>query len=161
MNFLNALDRTLGRIERGISVATLVAVVVATSAGVIFRYGFNSPLLWSNDVGTLSLMWLTFVGASMVMRGEGHIAIDVVLRALPAAPQRILTGAMLAGIAAALVCVLLAMLDILPIQNKTLIDALNISRAAYGVPVLWMCLSMMIHIAVRFANGIKTGDEAP
>jgi len=157
MNILHAVDRMLGAVERWISILTLATIVIATSAGVIFRYGFDSPLLWSNDMGTLSLVWLTFIGASMVMKGEGHIAIDFVLRALSGTAKKALSAVLLLCILGSLVAVFLAMLDILPIQNKTLIDALDISRASYGVPVLWMCVSMSIHIASRFAGGRLEG----
>lgn len=153
MAILIAFDRALGAVERFICVAALAIIFIATSIGVIFRYGLNSPLMWSNDTGTLCLMWLTFIGASMVMKGEGHIAIDVLMRALSAAGRKVLAGTLFLMMAGALIAVAIAMFAILPIQNKTLIDALNISRAAYGVPVLWMCASMLIHIASRFLSG--------
>lgn len=159
MKILHDLDRRLGAVEKFISVATLVIIVVATSCGVAFRYGLDSPLLWSNDLGTLGLVWLTFIGASMVFKGEGHIAIDVLLRALTGRGRLLLAGGILVCIGGALVAVFLAMLDILPIQNKTLIDALNLSRAAYGIPVLWMCVSMIIHIASRFVGGNLEGNN--
>jgi len=57
-----------------ILLAVLLAVIgVLLFCAVFWRYILNDPISWSEDVTLLCLVWLTFLGAPVGMRG-GHIA---------------------------------------------------------------------------------------
>lgn len=43
---------------------------------VFFRYALNHSLFWSEELGRLFLVWLTFVGASVAYRRGAHIGIE-------------------------------------------------------------------------------------
>lgn len=141
---LAAVDRALARIELGICLLALVAIVVATSLGVFFRYGLNSPLMWSNELGMLALLWLTFIGAALVYREHGHIAVEVLRERLPPRAQQWLGAAIVVMIALAVAIVGWKMLTLIPLQHQKMISALGIPRSVYGIPVLWMSVSMVV-----------------
>jgi TRAP-type C4-dicarboxylate transport system, small permease component len=85
--------RTALKILNGIEVVILLSVLVllvgCTFAGVIFRYVLNSPFTWMEEVQVASMVWLSFLGASLAFRNYGHVAIEVVVDALPALVRRI------------------------------------------------------------------------
>ena len=65
--------------------ATLVAAtVVITCAAVYYRYVLNSALLWPEEIAGHLLVWISFIGAYLALRREGHLSFDLILDRLPA-----------------------------------------------------------------------------
>jgi len=44
---------------------------------VIFRYVFNYSLFWSEELGRYTLIWITFIGASVGFKKKGHVGVDL------------------------------------------------------------------------------------
>ena len=61
----------------------LGATAVITLVQVFFRYGLNHSLAWPEEMTRWAFVWLVFLGAAMLTRRSGHIAIDFLARALP------------------------------------------------------------------------------
>jgi TRAP-type C4-dicarboxylate transport system permease small subunit len=55
---------------------------------ILFRYVFNSPLTWSDELASLLFAWLTFAGAYAASRSRSHIAIDTLVIYLPPTIRR-------------------------------------------------------------------------
>ena len=56
----------------------LSVMVVVTSAGVFWRYGLNSALSWSEELGCYLLVWVSFLGAALATSRGSHIGIALV-----------------------------------------------------------------------------------
>jgi TRAP-type C4-dicarboxylate transport system permease small subunit len=79
--------------RRILVVLHVIPVVVGTAlmlviSGVVFmnivsRYVFNYGLVWSDELARFSLIWITFVGAAVLVRQGQHIAIDLLVTYLP------------------------------------------------------------------------------
>jgi TRAP-type C4-dicarboxylate transport system permease small subunit len=70
------------RIDR--VVALLVGVIVLTMFGslimqVVCRYFFDAPLSWPEELTMFLMAWMSFLGASVALRGWGHIGVDFFL----------------------------------------------------------------------------------
>jgi len=52
-------------IEKIMAIIFGLIILVSLSGGVIFRYVFSAPLIWSDEMAIFSLAWLTFLGGSM------------------------------------------------------------------------------------------------
>lgn len=70
-------------------------VMFAVSVGcvilqVVSRKVFNNSLPWCNEVARYSFLWVVFVGAAVMLKEEGHIAIDIALTATPKKIKNIL-----------------------------------------------------------------------
>src|SRR5262249_24452877 len=77
--FLPQLDNTLLRLIE-LAVAALIAVeTVVLLAGVIARYVFLGPLIWSDDLASLLFMWLIMLGAVLALRRGAHMRLTVLL----------------------------------------------------------------------------------
>ena len=76
MKFIDAFMRILA--------ATLVAAtVVITCAAVYYRYVLNSALLWPEEIAGHLLVWISFIGAYLALRNEGHLSFELLLDHLP------------------------------------------------------------------------------
>ncbi|WP_397475994.1 TRAP transporter small permease [Pusillimonas sp.] len=81
-------DRAIIGASSVLLVVLLLVMTVATLAGVFARYFMNDALTWSEEVARYSMVWLSFIGGGLVFRHGGHIAIDVLVRKLPAGMLR-------------------------------------------------------------------------
>ena len=73
----------LFRPVRWIAAFTLVVVVAVTLLQIVLRYAFNSPLIWSEEVVKLLIVWVTFIGAAAVCFDGRHLNVDVFFKLLP------------------------------------------------------------------------------
>ena len=90
MDSVNRLVRAVEACNRGILawcrwgvVALVAAITVIVALGVFFRFVLNNSLPWTEEVAKFVMVWLAFIGAPIVLREGGHIAIDIVPTRLP------------------------------------------------------------------------------
>jgi TRAP-type C4-dicarboxylate transport system permease small subunit len=65
-------------------------MLFSLAAGVLFRYVFSDPLVWSDEVAILCLVWITFLGASMSVKQHNSPAITFLMDKLSGTPRKIL-----------------------------------------------------------------------
>ena len=86
--------RLLVALERGLLGGLMAAIAVITFLQVALRYLFGVPLAWSEEVGRFCLVWLTFIGAGVLVRqADGHPAVDTLPQALSGGPRRLVETA--------------------------------------------------------------------
>jgi len=66
-----------------------MAIVIAVQ--VFSRYVLNYSLFWSEEVGRICLVWITFLGGSAAYKRHGHIGVDFFVKRLPIGLQRLCT----------------------------------------------------------------------
>lgn len=55
---------------------TMAAITVIVLLGVITRYIFNAPLLWTDEAARVALVWMMFLGIAELFRIKyGHVGI--------------------------------------------------------------------------------------
>jgi TRAP-type C4-dicarboxylate transport system permease small subunit len=69
-------------------VLALAAMVLMVFGNVVLRYAFDSGITVSEELSRFLFVWLTFLGAVLVMRQGGHLGFDLVARALPRAGRQ-------------------------------------------------------------------------
>ena len=143
------VDRALERIEFAIAWACLLTIVAGMAAGVAFRSLLDHSLAWTSELCVLALVWMTFLGASALYKRRAHIAVDALALVLPPRARRMLRAALTILIAVTIALVGWHMLRLIPLQHSKPIPGLNLPRSVYGVPVLWMCASMLL-TSIRF-----------
>ena len=61
----------------------LVVVVGVTLLQILLRYAFDAPLIWSEELAKLLIVWIAFVGAAVVCWDGRHLNVDVFFALLP------------------------------------------------------------------------------
>jgi C4-dicarboxylate transporter, DctQ subunit len=77
------------RLEEGLVALLLAAMTLLTFTQVVLRYGFNTGFVWALEATTYMFGWLILFGISYCVRVHAHIGIDILVKALPAATQRV------------------------------------------------------------------------
>ena len=80
---LSTFDRALIRVNRWIVIAILAAMASMVFANVALRFFTDGSILWVEEVSRYLMIWLTFLGAGLVLRYGGHIGIDTLQERLP------------------------------------------------------------------------------
>lgn len=96
-------DRTIDGFAVG--AAVLIAyLIVSVTAAIILR-GLRVGVIWLFETTEYSLLWLTFLGAAWVLRGEGHVKMDLLLTRLSPRAEAILN--IITSIIGAIICLTL------------------------------------------------------
>src|SRR5579859_992571 len=67
-----------------VSALLVVAEILILSGGVISRYVFDAPLLWSDELARFLFLWLSMLGAVVALRRGEHMRLSVLVnRASP------------------------------------------------------------------------------
>ena len=72
---LARIDRTVIWITSAAIIVLMLTMVASILIGVFFRYVLNAALPWPEELARFAMVWLTMLGASLVVRHGGHIAV--------------------------------------------------------------------------------------
>ncbi len=71
-----------------LAVALLVAAeIVILFSGVVTRYVFGHPLVWSDELASILFLWLAMFGAVIALRRDEHMRMTAAVAVLPAVPR--------------------------------------------------------------------------
>ncbi len=162
-------DGTTGRSRGGdlalplrLLVGVLFAVIVGlTIAQVGFRYLLGQPLIWSEELAKLLLVWMVFLGAAAVAFDGRHLDVDVVFRLLPTPMRRIVRWLNLAVACAFLAAFAWTSLEIVEIESWASLGALGISAAWVRVAATVGATLMLAFLVVRrFRGGWRDAPDS-
>jgi len=133
-NILDGISRILFSFA-GVLLAFLVLVV---SYDVAARHFLGKTLLWCHDVATYSLLYITFLSVTWVLKEERHVKMDLVLNRLNPRAQAVVN--IITSIFSALACLLLAWYGAVVIR-----DCLQAGYRAptFLAPPLWPMLAII------------------
>ncbi|MBI5129694.1 MAG: TRAP transporter large permease subunit [Rhodopseudomonas palustris] len=69
----SALESGLGLLVEIPAALLVVAEIVVLFAGVVSRYVFHSPLIWSDELASILFLWLAMFGAAVAFRRGEHM----------------------------------------------------------------------------------------
>lgn len=147
----------LDLIITGLALMTLIG---CTFMGVIMRYLFNTPIIWLEEVQVWCIIWVVYIGAAAVFRYGGHVAIEILVDALPKSLQKII------GVAATifvgfLLIFLIVQGTALTIQMANSHRMTSILRIPY--PVLYValpvgCFLMLVNMVAQTIKTLRQPD---
>lgn len=127
----------------------LIVVVVLTLAQIFFRFVLNAPLIWSEELSRLLVVWMTFIGAAVVCWDGRHLNIDVMFGLLPAAMKhtvRVINALISIGL---LIILIEPTMRLVEIENFAELGALEIPSGIVRLPVAVGAVLMALAIAGR------------
>lgn len=69
--------------------AVLVVMVSLVFGNVVLRYGFNTGIVFSEEMSRFLFIWITLIGALVVMKDNAHLGMSSVIARLGERGQRI------------------------------------------------------------------------
>jgi TRAP-type C4-dicarboxylate transport system permease small subunit len=78
---MHRFERALVACNRGLLIVLLVAMACIVFVNVVLRYTTGDSIYWAEEVARHLMVWVTFLGAGLVLRFGGHVAIDNLHRA--------------------------------------------------------------------------------
>jgi TRAP-type transport system small permease protein len=73
-------------------VALMAAMVVMVFGNVVLRYGFNSGITVSEELSRWAFVWMTFLGAIIAIKDNGHLGTDMLIGKLGTTGKKICLG---------------------------------------------------------------------
>jgi TRAP-type C4-dicarboxylate transport system permease small subunit len=117
---MDAFRRVYDRVLEAIAVAMIVAVTLIVVMGFAFRWA-DIPLVWYDEVASISLAWLTYYGGALAAMRGAHIGFAGLVNAMPTAPRVGLTLA-----ASAITIFFFALLAVTGFQVMNVISGLTL-----------------------------------
>jgi TRAP-type C4-dicarboxylate transport system permease small subunit len=145
------------RIEDWIAFAVFWALAAIVFLQFFTRYVLNDSLAWTEEIARYGLIWITFIGAAVVVRKNMHIAVEVLLHFLPAGFARVLLAVvdviklLFIGL---LTYFSVAIVERMQWQRMVIID-LPMSIVYAGVTL--GCLLMLMRQAIIFFRNARDG----
>lgn len=76
------IPRLAIRLVEWLLIGLLGVMVVLVFGNVVLRYGFNDGIISSEELSRFLFIWITFLGAIVTMRENGHLGLDSIVRKL-------------------------------------------------------------------------------
>ncbi len=134
-----------------LSAALLVVIISMLFVGVVARYVFSIPIVWIDEVVSLSFLWLAMLGTAIAMHRNEHLRLSLFLEMMPKRIQGFVHALALVAIAA----FLLALINpaVIYAQEEWFVKspALNIPNT-YRVSALAFGIIAMLAILVTYAT---------
>jgi len=152
LRLVDRLDRAVGAAVEGAAALLLVAETALLFSGVVARYVFHSPIVWSDELAGAIFLWLSMLGAVIALRRGEHMCFAALAdRATPGIRAAVQT-LVLTSIAITLLLLLRPALDY--VEDESFATMPNL-----GVPSSWRVLGIVIGLilmlVVVLVQGLK------
>jgi tripartite ATP-independent transporter DctM subunit len=144
---LAVLDSSLGWLVETLAAALVAAEIVLLFSGVVARYVFNHPLVWSDELASILFLWLAMLGAVVAFRRNEHMRMTAAVGVLPIPARSVFD---LFAVGAALAFLLLM---ILPAVEYAM-EEVFITTPALGLPNIWRAAALPAGIALMALSAL-------
>ncbi len=83
VSWLNWASTAYDAMAMRTATAILIILILLVAAQVVFRYGLNRPITWSEELATYLFAWLIFLGATVSIRRDDAPALHLIVDRLP------------------------------------------------------------------------------
>ncbi len=133
----------------------LVGFLVLSTMQVGSRYVISSPLVWTEELSSNLLIWMTFLGAAAIQRSDSHVRVELIEELFSVR----LAQALYLLFDAVIVVFLIAMV----IGGVQLMGQLEFEKTpALRIPIAWIisivpftCVLMIFYTAVHMARRLR------
>ncbi len=136
---------------RALGVAALAVMVAAILVQVFYRYVLNNALPWPDEAARFLMLWMTGLMAPTAFRRGGFVAIDMVVRMLPARVAALLSLALLLlTLTVLLVAFRIGWAEVTGIGGRFMTTSLYYPTGTgwAKVPRAWMMMSLHVGVTL-------------
>ena len=155
IDLINRFNQRLLRVEKIVAAVLIAGIAVCVFLQVLFRYVFESPLAWTDELSRYLQVWMVFIGAAIAADRLSHFHLDLLHQYLPrGALHYVDIGVLLATLAFTGVLGFYGM-QILETVHRQLSPAIGVqmSYAYSAIPV--GCALMFWHLTVHLLNTVS------
>jgi tripartite ATP-independent transporter DctM subunit len=124
-----------------VAAVLLVAIIALLFTGVISRYVFSLPIVWIDEVASISFLWLAMLGAALAVDRSEHLRLTLFVGMFPERIRK-LTGTL----SMLLVAVFLAAM-LRPAFEYAMEEA-YITSAALNIPMSWRASALPVGVTL-------------
>ena len=143
----HGVDRGLGAVVETIAAGLVLAEIIVLFAGVVSRYVFHQPLVWSDELASIMFLWLSMLGAVVALRRGEHMRMTALVNHVQPHTRALLDTVAITASLAFLVLVLFPAGEYAYEETFIVTPALEISNGwrASAIPV---GMGLMIVVAL-------------
>jgi TRAP-type C4-dicarboxylate transport system permease small subunit len=143
------LDQAIVLVGIVVVAATIGSLFLAIFTNVVLRYLFDQGIVWAYEIPAILFPWMVAGGAVLASQAGRHIAVEILIAALPPRPRRALAIA----VNLAVVGVAVAVVD----AAQPILQASQYSRLAEtGIPQSWGYMSLVVGFALIGLSAVTT-----
>ena len=150
------IDRVLGAAVEAAAALLVLAEICVLFAGVVSRYLFHAPLVWSDELASILFLWLSMLGAVVALRRGEHMRMTALVQKVRPATRAMLDAFAIAASVAFLVLIIWPSIDYAHEESFIVTPALEISNAwrAAAIPAgIGIMLAMALLRLLRVCTG--------
>lgn len=145
LHMLDRVERALVACNRWVLIVLLLAMACIVFANVVLRYTTGDSIVWAEEVARHLMIWCTFLGAGLVLRFGGHVAIDNLHNAVGERAARVIRTIVALGVG--LFCLLMAYFSALYVWATRFQ-----TTAATDVPMALIYVAMPVGFVLLFVH---------
>jgi tripartite ATP-independent transporter DctM subunit len=151
---LARLERGFGWVIESLAAILVLAEVVILFAGVVSRYAFRAPLVWSDELASILFLWLAMLGAVVAFRRAEHMRMTAVVSRFDGERR-----AFLEAFAVAAALAFLAIM-IRPAYEYAA-EEIFITTPALEIPNIWRAAAIPAGFALMIFSGLFRLSRMP
>jgi tripartite ATP-independent transporter DctM subunit len=141
------LDRGIGLVTEGVGAVIVVMETCILFAGVVSRYVFDNPLIWTDELANFLFLWLSMLGTVVALRADGHMRLTTLVGWVRPSLARWCNAVGALVVIAFVLQILMPALVYLDEQQYTELTTLGISEGYRAVSILFgMSLAAIIAV---------------
>lgn len=131
------IDQRLGAAIEAMAAAIVLVEIIILFAGVVARYAFHAPLVWSDELASIFFLWLSMLGAVVALRRGEHMRMTALVSKVSPHTRSLLEALAIVASLAFLLMVMGPAYEYADEESFIVTPALEISNAwrASAIPV--------------------------
>lgn len=161
-SLLTLIEHALSLVVEIPAALLVIAEIVILFAGVVARYGFHRPLIWSDELASILFLWLAMLGAAVAFRRGEHMRMTAVVAGAQPATRAFLDLVATAAALAFLVMIAWPAYEYAYEESYITTPALQIinSWRAAALPVGIGLMALFAALRLLRAGNVKTAVAA-
>jgi TRAP-type C4-dicarboxylate transport system permease small subunit len=155
------MDRALGIVSEWPAMLLVLAEVGVLLSGVVARYVFHEPIVWTDELASILFLWLSMLGAVIALRRGAHMRMTALMSRCAPPTQAFLDAFALAAALVFLVLLLMPAWEYAVEEAVIVTPALEISNAWRAAALPVGTLMMLLVCVVRLLSCGPAGKVLP
>jgi TRAP-type C4-dicarboxylate transport system permease small subunit len=147
--------RAVHWVEDALTGVCVLIFLAALTLQVFFRYVFNNPLPWPEELAKFSFVWCCFFGAAAGTRRKAHVAVEVFVARLSPCWRHAVAALVHLGVLSVLALLVKAGLDLARLSSTSKLPAINLPLGYLVMALPIAAALMMLDFGTLFWESLR------